>query len=99
MPLYRKLPMRGFNNSNFANKYAVVNVSSLEELGLAEVSRDDLLVAGLVRASSSLPLKILGGGSLTKKITVKADKFSTTAVKKIEAAGGKVILTSPTKVE
>ncbi len=98
MPLYRKLPMRGFNNSNFTTEYAVVNVSSLEELGLDEISRDDLVIAGLVRASSPL-VKILGNGNLTKKVTVKADKFSASAVKKIEAAGGKAVLNAPAKDE
>ncbi len=91
MPLYRKLPHRGFNNANFTVDYAVVNVSCLEGLGLEEISREDLVKAGLVRAKDSL-VKILGNGKLTKKVVVKADKFSESAVKKIEAAGGKAVL-------
>ena len=90
MPLYRKLPHRGFNNK-FKEEFAVVNVSDLENLGLDEVNRDSLVVAGLVRASSKL-VKVLGCGDLTKKVVVKADKFSESAVKKIEAAGGKAVL-------
>ena len=90
MPLYRKLPHRGFNNYKFTTEYAVVNVGDLEELGLEEITRDALVVAGLVRASDPL-VKILGMGTLTKKVVVKADKFSKSAVEKIEAAGGKAI--------
>lgn len=94
MPLYRKLPHRGFNNFKFRVEYATVNVGDLEELGLEEITRDDLVVAGLVRASAPL-VKILGNGELTKKVVVKADKFSETAVKKIEAAGGKAVVNAP----
>ncbi len=96
MPLYRKLPHRGFNNYKFRVEYATVNVADLEELGLEEITRDDLVVAGLVRASAPL-VKILGNGELTKKVVVKADKFSETAVKKIEAAGGKAVVTEASK--
>lgn len=91
MPLYRKLPHRGFNNANFKVSYAVVNVGDLNDLGLEEISRDDLVLAGLVRAKDSL-LKILGSGELSQKVVVKADKFSAEAVKKIEAAGGKAVV-------
>ena len=94
MPLYRKLPHRGFNNFKFTTEYAVVNVGALEELGLEEVTRDALVIAGLVRASDAL-VKILGNGKLTKKVVVKADKFSKTAVEKIEAAGGKAVVNAP----
>ena len=86
MPLYRKLPHRGFNT--------VVNVGALEDLGLEEVTRDSLVIAGLVRASDAL-VKVLGNGKLTKKVVVKADKFSKSAVEKIEAAGGKAIVEAP----
>ena len=94
MPLYRKLPHRGFNNYKFRVEYATVNVGSLEELGLEEISRDDLVLAGLVRAKDTL-VKVLGDGTLTKKVVVRADKFSASAVKKIEAAGGKAIVNAP----
>ena len=66
----------------------------LEDLGLDEVTRDSLVIAGLVRASDAL-VKVLGNGKLTKKVVVKADKFSKSAVEKIEAAGGKAIVEAP----
>lgn len=91
MPAYRKLPHRGFNNANFKVSYAVVNVGCIAELGLAEVSRADLVKAGLVRASESL-VKVLANGKLNSAVVVKADKFSDAAVKKIEAAGGKAVV-------
>jgi len=91
MPLYRTLPHRGFNNAKFHVQYAVVNVGCLEALGMDEISRDDLVKAGLVRSSDRL-VKILGQGKLTKKISVKADKFSESAAKKIAAAGGTTVL-------
>jgi len=94
MPLYRKLPHRGFNNYKFRVEYATVNVGDLEALGMDEITRDDLVIAGLVRANAPL-VKILGTGEIAKKIVVKADKFSETAVKKIEAAGGKAVENAP----
>lgn len=98
MPLYRKLPHRGFNNFKFRVEYALVNVGSLEELGLEEINRDALVVAGLVKNSAKL-VKILGNGNLTKKVVVHADKFSASAVKKIEAAGGKAVVNEAPKAE
>lgn len=89
MPLYRKLPHRGFNNVNRV-EFAVVNVGDIAKLGQKEVCRDVLVKAGLVRASDSL-VKILGVGEVTSAITVKACKFSATAKAKIEKAGGKVV--------
>ncbi len=91
MPLYRKLPHRGFNSYKFRVEYATVNVGELENLGLEEIKREDLVVAGLVRAKDAL-VKVLGFGDLTKKIVVHADKFSASAVAKIEAAGGKAVV-------
>jgi ribosomal protein L15, bacterial/organelle len=91
MPLYRKLPHRGFNNANFRVEYSVVNLCCIAELGLSEVSRDDLVKAGLVRANSKL-VKILGNGKISKAVVITADKFSESAVKKIEAAGGKAVV-------
>ena len=89
LPLYRKLPKRGFKN-HFAKTYAIVNVSSLEaafENG-AEVTSAVLLEKGIIRRELD-GLKILGNGELTKKLTVKAAIFSASAKEKIEAAGGK----------
>ena len=88
LPLYRKLPKRGFKN-RFAVNYATVNVSALNRFeDGAVVDMEALLAAKLVRKELD-GLKILGGGELTKKLTVKATVFSTTAKEKIEAAGGK----------
>ena len=88
IPLYRKLPKRGFNNK-FATNYAIVNVSALEvfENG-AVVDMETLLAKKIIRKSLD-GLKILGNGELTKSLTVKANIFSATAKEKIEAAGGK----------
>ena len=89
LPLYRKLPKRGFKN-HFAKTYAIVNVSTLDaafENG-AEVTSAVLLEKGIIRRELD-GLKILGNGELTKKLTVKAAIFSASAKEKIEAAGGK----------
>lgn len=91
MPLYRKLPHRGFNNYKFRVEYSTVNVGDLDALGLEEVSRNDLVMAGLVRAKDAL-VKVLGFGEVSKKIVVHADKFSASAVAKLEAAGGKAVV-------
>ena len=91
MPLYRRLPKRGFNNSIFRKVFAIVNVGQLNaafEDG-ATVDADSIRAARLVNAKKG-PIKILGGGELTKKLTVTADHFSGSARQKIEAAGGEV---------
>ncbi len=90
LPLYRKLPKRGFNNSRFAKVYAIVNVDALNvfEDG-AVVDLEALLAKKIVRKAND-GLKVLGNGELTKKLTVKASVFSATAKEKIEAAGGKI---------
>ena len=88
IPLYRKLPKRGFNNK-FATNYAIVNVSDLNKFeDGAVVDLEALLAAKIIRKPLD-GLKVLGGGEITKKITVKAAVFSATAKEKIEAAGGK----------
>ena len=88
IPLYRKLPKRGFNNK-FATNYAIVNVSALNvfEDG-AVVDTQALLDKRIIRKTLD-GVKILGNGELTKSLTVKANIFSATAKEKIEAAGGK----------
>jgi large subunit ribosomal protein L15 len=89
LPLYRKLPKRGFKN-RFATNYAIVNVDSLNifENG-AVVDLEALKAARLVRKELD-GLKILGSGEITKALTVKANVFSAAAKEKIEAAGGKI---------
>ena len=88
MPLYRRVPKRGFTNV-FGTDYAEVNVERLEafEDG-ATVDAQALLEKKIIRKTLD-GVKILGGGELTKKLTVKAAKFSAAAKEKIEAAGGK----------
>ncbi|HSH08994.1 MAG TPA: 50S ribosomal protein L15 [Oceanipulchritudo sp.] len=92
VPLYRKLPKRGFSNFEFRTEYSIVNVGDLERAGVEEIDRNALIKAGLARSSSVL-IKILGEGEVSKALTVTADKFSASAKEKIEKAGGKIILT------
>ncbi len=88
LPLYRKLPKRGFHN-RFATNYAIINVSDLNKFENGEtVTLQALLDKRIVRKSMD-GLKVLGNGELTKKLTVEAAVFSATAKEKIEAAGGK----------
>ena len=87
MPLHRRLPKRGFTNI-FKKEHAVVNLSDLERFeNGATVDEAALRKAGLVKGRHD-GIKILGDGELTKKLTVHAAKFSTSARKQIEAAGG-----------
>ena len=89
LPLYRKLPKRGFNNDRFGKQYTIVNVDVLNRFeDGAVVDADALLAAGVV--SKVLDgIKVLGEGEVSKKITVKAAVFSAAAKEKIEAVGGK----------
>ena len=87
-PIYRQLPKRGFNNQRFATVYAIVNVSDLNRFeDGAIVDIQTLLDARVIRKAQD-GLKVLGNGEITKKLTVKAAKFSAAAKEKIEAAGG-----------
>jgi large subunit ribosomal protein L15 len=89
LPLYRKLPKRGFNNYRFAKNYAEVNVKSLNKFNDGDVvDCAALLAAGIIKNGFD-GLKVLGEGELTKKLTVKAAVFSASAKEKIEAVGGK----------
>ena len=88
LPLYRRLSKRGFNNYNFKITYATVNVADLEKFDEGTVIDKELLIkTGLVKKELD-GIKILGNGSLTKKLTVKANKFSGSAKQKIENVGG-----------
>ena len=88
MPLYRRIPKRGFHNI-FAKEVAIVNVEALNAFEDGSVVTPDLLVAeGLIKSKLDA-VKVLGSGALGKKLTVQANKFSKSAVEKIEAAGGK----------
>ena len=90
MPLFRRLPKRGFTNV-FKKEYALVNVSVLENFeDGAEVTPEILINSGLIKkAKAKDGVRILGDGELTKKLSVKAHHFSKAAAEKIEAAGGK----------
>jgi large subunit ribosomal protein L15 len=88
LPLFRRLSKRGFNNYNFRTVYATVNVGDLERFEEGTTVTKELLIeAGLVKKELD-GIKVLGNGELTKKLTVKADKFSSTAKAKIENVGG-----------
>ena len=90
LPLYRRLSKRGFNNYNFQTVYATVNVGDLERFDEGTVVTKELLIeVGLVKKELD-GIKILGNGELTKKLTVKANKFSSTAKTKIENVGGTI---------
>ena len=90
LPLYRRLPKRGFSNAKFKVEYAVVNLSDLNKFDEGTVVTPELLKeTGIVKNQLS-GIKVLGNGSLEKKLTVKANKFSMTAKEKIERADGKV---------
>ncbi len=89
LPLYRRLPKRGFYNK-FATVYTIVNVEALNRFeDGAVVDMAALLNAGIVKKEND-GLKVLGRGEITKKVTVKANVFSASAKEKIEAAGGKI---------
>jgi len=87
-PLYMRFPKRGFSNAPFKKEYAIVNVKDLNDRfeDGATITPEVLREVGLVK--KNLPVKILGDGEITKKLTVKAHKFSSSAKEKIEAAGG-----------
>jgi len=86
MPLHRRLPKRGFNNI-FRKEYAIINLSSLEQLDGDTFSPESLVASGAIKKLNA-GLKVLGNGELTRKITVTAHVFSKSALEKIEKAGG-----------
>lgn len=88
LPIYRRLPKRGFSNARFATEYAIVNVSTLMNLDVEEITPEVLLEKGVIRHIHD-GLKVLGNGDVDKAITVKAHKFTKSAIEKIEKAGGK----------
>jgi large subunit ribosomal protein L15 len=93
MPLYRKLPHRGFNNYEHRTSYAVVNVGDLARLDaqVTEVNAEVLATAGLVRPGLTM-LKVLGDGEITRALKVTAQKFTGSAKAKLEKAGGAAIV-------
>ena len=88
-PLFRRIPKRGFNNYNFEVRYAVINVSDLNKFkDGTEITPELLKEMGLVKKQLD-GIKVLGNGTLERKLTVKASVFSKTAKEKIEKNGGK----------
>jgi len=89
-PMFKRFPKHGFSNVVFARRYTVINVGDLNEMTeLTEVSPEILREKRIVRKLENGGLKVLGDGEVTRPLTVKAHRFSKSAVAKIEAAGGK----------
>ena len=89
MPLYRRLPKRGFTNI-FRKEYEIVNISQLANLGMKDpITPEFMKEKGFVRKVGSV--KILGNGELSEAVTVHAQKFSRAAINKIEKSGGKAV--------
>ncbi|MFT4539124.1 MAG: large subunit ribosomal protein L15 [Planctomycetota bacterium] len=92
MPIYRRVPKRGFTNARFRTDYTIINVDKLNAFDDgATVDLAAVLDQGLVSLNTSF-LKVLGKGTIDKKLTVRAQKFSGSAADKIRAAGGEVVL-------
>ena len=93
MPIIRRVPKRGFNNGAFRTDFAIVNLERLEIFDAGSVIDEAVLRAhGIVKGRHDSGVKILGDGTLTKALTVHAEKFSEAAAKKIEELGGKAIV-------
>jgi len=91
MPLYRRLPKRGFNNARFKKIYAVINVGQLDEVfeDGSLINEETLRSQGIVKGRYD-GIKILGSGNLSKKLNISVDKISISAKDKIEKAGGNI---------
>ncbi len=89
-PIYRRVPKRGFNNARFTTRFAVINLSDLNKFfnDGDVVSEEILKERGIIKKRLS-GIKVLGNGNLEKKLTIKANRFTSSAVSKIEDAGGK----------
>ena len=97
-PLYKRLPMRGFNNSNFRTEYTIVNVGQLQQMiddkrlsATKEINIDAIIAAGVTKKAKA-GLKILATGELKSKVTINAAAASAAAVEKIKKAGGSITL-------
>jgi large subunit ribosomal protein L15 len=98
IPLWRRLPKRGFSNAPFKKEYSVVNVATLNRFDAgATVTPEDLESLGLLKQPARSGVKVLGDGDLEKALTVRAHAFSKSAVAKIEGAGGAVEVIPPPK--
>jgi large subunit ribosomal protein L15 len=90
MPLHRRIPKRGFTNI-FKKEYSEINLDRLEKIKKQEIKLKDLKTAGIIKRESEI-IKVLGRGDVSSSKTIHAHKFSRSALKKIEKAGGKAIL-------
>ena len=89
-PLYRRIPKRGFNNKRFTTRYAIINLSDLNKFfNDGDVVSEEILKERGIIKNRLNGIKILGNGKLEKKLTIKATRFTSSAVTKIEEAGGK----------
>ena len=89
LPLYRRLPKRGFTNALFKTEYAVINVSDLNKFDNGTVVTPALLKEKGIIKKQLKGIKVLGNGKLEKKLTIQANKFSTSALEKIKESGSK----------
>ena len=89
LPLFRRLPKRGFSNARFKTVYAVINLSDLNKFEEGAIITPELLKEMGILKNQLDGVKVLGNGKLEKKLTVKANKFSQTAIEAIEKMGGK----------
>ncbi|BCB95535.1 50S ribosomal protein L15 [Dissulfurispira thermophila] len=96
-PLQRRLPKRGFKNALFKKEYAILNLKDISRLNF-DVITPDILIEKKVIKDIKDGIKILGVGALNKSMTIKAHAFSSSAIAKINAAGGKAEIISPSKV-
>ncbi len=87
-PLYRRIPKRGFNNARFRTEFATINLSDLNKFNDGDVITPEVLKEKGIVKKQLCGIKVLGNGTLEKKVTVKAHRFSSAAVTKIESAGG-----------
>ena len=87
-PLYRRIPKRGFNNARFRIEFATINLSDLNRFNDGDVITPELLKQKGIIKKELCGLKVLGNGTLEKKLTIRANRFSSSAVTKIENAGG-----------
>jgi len=87
-PLYRRIPKRGFNNARFRIEFATINLSDLNKFNDGDVVTPELLKEKGIVKKQLCGIKVLGNGTLEKKLTVRAHRFSSSAVTKIESAGG-----------
>lgn len=89
LPLYRRLPKRGFSNAKFKTEYAVINVSDLDKFEEGTVITPELLKeVGMVKKQLA-GIKVLGNGKITKKVTIRAHRFTSSALRKLEESGSK----------